>query len=164
MYFIAPQLDCMTAQFLWELRKRKTIFFINQVPPFLSSCWQISSAGWCLLTHPFFLDSNHKSSVSRLSSRLLVRWCFSWSKVCTLVFAFLSIKKRQNRAEEERQTQSLKPKTTNQARNLGVVMDPGLNFNNHIKSIMKSAYYHLKNIWKITGLMQCRKAGPSILQ
>lgn len=38
-------------------------------------------------------------------------------------------------------------KTTNQATNLGVVMD------RHIKTITKSAYYHLKNTSRINGLM-----------
>ena len=44
-------------------------------------------------------------------------------------------------------------KTTNQARNLGVVMDSDLNFSSHIKTITKSAYYHLKNISRVKGLM-----------
>ena len=61
-------------------------------------------------------------------------------------------------AKEERlkvstQLQSIMLKTTNQARNLGVVMDSDLNFNSHIKTITKSAYYHLKNISRIKGLM-----------
>ena len=61
-------------------------------------------------------------------------------------------------AKEERlkvstQLQSVMLKTTNQARNLGVVMDSDLNFNIHIKTITKSAYYHLKNISRIKGLM-----------
>ena len=32
-------------------------------------------------------------------------------------------------------------------------MDSDLNFNSHIKTIIKSAYYHLKNISRIKGLM-----------
>ncbi|XP_068573506.1 uncharacterized protein, partial [Cebidichthys violaceus] len=39
------------------------------------------------------------------------------------------------------------------SRNLGVVMDSDLNLNSHIKTITKSAYYHLKNISRIRGLM-----------
>lgn len=35
-------------------------------------------------------------------------------------------------------------RTTDQARNLGVVMDSDLNLNNHIKTITKTAYNHLK--------------------
>ena len=46
---------------------------------------------------------------------------------------------------------TLKP--TNQARNLGVVLDSDLNFNSHIKTITKSAYYHLKNIARIKGFL-----------
>ena len=44
-------------------------------------------------------------------------------------------------------------KSTHQARNLGVVIDSDLNFKKHIQSITKSAYYHLKNISRIKGLM-----------
>ncbi|MDF4331524.1 hypothetical protein P3396_23550, partial [Vibrio parahaemolyticus] len=46
---------------------------------------------------------------------------------------------------------TLKP--TNQARNLGVVLDSDLNFSSHIKTITKSAYYHLKNIARIKELL-----------
>ncbi|XP_032872790.1 uncharacterized protein LOC116970201, partial [Amblyraja radiata] len=51
------------------------------------------------------------------------------------------------------QLQMVMLKTTNQARNLGVVMDSDLNFNSHIKTVTKSAHYHLKNISRIKGLM-----------
>ena len=51
------------------------------------------------------------------------------------------------------QLQSVMLKTTNRARNLAVVMDSDLNFNSHIKTITKSAHYHLKNISRIKGLM-----------
>ena len=44
--------------------------------------------------------------------------------------------------------------TTNQiARYLGVVMDTDLNFSRYIKIIIKSAYYHLKNVSRFKGLM-----------
>ena len=61
-------------------------------------------------------------------------------------------------AKEERlkvstQLQSIMLKTTNQARNLGVVMDSDLNFNSHINKITKSAFYHLKNTSIFKGLM-----------
>lgn len=61
-------------------------------------------------------------------------------------------------AKEERlkvcaQLQLAMLKTTDQARNLGVVMDSDLNFNSHMKMITKSAYYHLKNISRVRGLM-----------
>lgn len=46
---------------------------------------------------------------------------------------------------------SLKPK--NQVKNLGVIIDSDLNFNSHIKSIKKSAFYHLKNIARIRNFM-----------
>ena len=44
-------------------------------------------------------------------------------------------------------------KITNRARNLGVVMDSDLNTNSHFKTSTKSAFYHLKNISRIKGLM-----------
>ncbi|XP_068997425.1 uncharacterized protein [Embiotoca jacksoni] len=44
-------------------------------------------------------------------------------------------------------------KTTNRARNLGVVMDSDLNLNSHIKTITKLAYCHLKHISRIIGFM-----------
>ena len=61
-------------------------------------------------------------------------------------------------AKEERLTVSaqLQPvtlKTTNQACNLSVIMDSDLNFSSHTKTITKSAYYHLKNISRVRGLM-----------
>ena len=61
-------------------------------------------------------------------------------------------------AKEERlkvsiQLQSIMLKTTNQARNLGEVIASNLNFSSHIKTITKSAYYHLKNISRIKGIM-----------
>ena len=50
--------------------------------------------------------------------------------------------------------QSAMFKTTDKVRNLGVVMDSDLSFNSHIKTVTKSAYYHLKNISRIKGLSQ----------
>ena len=43
--------------------------------------------------------------------------------------------------------------TTDQARNLGVIMDSDLNFSSHIKTVTKSANYHLKDISRIRGLV-----------
>ena len=60
---------------------------------------------------------------------------------------------KDERLKVSTQLQSVMLKTTNQARNLGVIMDSDLNFNSHIKTITKSAYYHLKNISRIKGLM-----------
>ena len=49
------------------------------------------------------------------------------------------------------ESRSLKPK--DQVRNLGVIIDSNLTFNSHIKSIRKSAFYHLKNIARIRAYM-----------
>ena len=48
---------------------------------------------------------------------------------------------------------SLSLQTTNHARNLGVILDADLHFENQINSLTKSAYYHLKNIARIRGLL-----------
>ena len=48
---------------------------------------------------------------------------------------------------------SLSLKTSIKARNLGVIMDSDLHFDSHIKSVTKSAYYHLKNVARLRGLM-----------
>uniref|UniRef100_A0A3Q3N5J5 Reverse transcriptase domain-containing protein n=1 Tax=Mastacembelus armatus TaxID=205130 RepID=A0A3Q3N5J5_9TELE len=53
---------------------------------------------------------------------------------------------------------SMSLKATNQARNLGVIIDSDLYFNNHIKSITKSSYYHLKNIARIKGFLSKQDA------
>jgi hypothetical protein len=45
----------------------------------------------------------------------------------------------------------LQVKTT--VKNLGVQIDSDLTFNSHIKSVSKSAFYHLKNISKLRNLM-----------
>ncbi len=39
--------------------------------------------------------------------------------------------------------------TKNQVRNLGVILETDLSFSSHVKSVTKSAYYHLKNIARI---------------
>ena len=40
-----------------------------------------------------------------------------------------------------------------QVRDLGVILDSDLNFNSHIKTVISSAYYHLKNIARVRGMM-----------
>ena len=60
-------------------------------------------------------------------------------------------KEQRSKVTVHLESMTLKP--TNQARNLGVVLDSDLNFNSHIKTITKSAYYHLKNILRINGFL-----------
>ncbi|KAK0143133.1 hypothetical protein N1851_018750 [Merluccius polli] len=49
--------------------------------------------------------------------------------------------------------ESLSLKTRDQVRNLGVLIDSDLTFSSHIKSITKTAFYHLKNISRVKGFM-----------
>ena len=44
-------------------------------------------------------------------------------------------------------THALNPK--HQARNLGVIFDSDLNFETHIKNMIKISFYHLRNIAKV---------------
>uniref|UniRef100_A0A3B3B5V6 Reverse transcriptase domain-containing protein n=1 Tax=Oryzias melastigma TaxID=30732 RepID=A0A3B3B5V6_ORYME len=60
---------------------------------------------------------------------------------------------KEKRLDVTTELQSIQLKTTNQARNLGVVIDTDLHFDKHIKAVTKSAYYHLKNISRIKDLM-----------
>ncbi len=40
--------------------------------------------------------------------------------------------------------------TKNQVKNLGLILETNLSFSNHVKAVTKSAYYHLKNIARIS--------------
>ncbi len=40
--------------------------------------------------------------------------------------------------------------TKNQVKNLGVILETDLRFSSHVKAVTKSAYYHLKNIARIS--------------
>lgn len=51
------------------------------------------------------------------------------------------------------QLRSVTLTTSNQARYLGVDVDSDLSLNSHIKIVLKSAYYHLRNISMIRRLM-----------
>jgi len=59
----------------------------------------------------------------------------------------------EERSKVSTQLQSLQLVTTDQARSLGVVLDSDLNLQKHLKTITRSAFYHLKNISRIKGLM-----------
>ena len=79
-----------------------------------------------------------------------VRVFFQLNKDKTEIIIFGS---KEERLKVSAQLQSVMLETTDQARNLGVIMDSDLNFSSHIKTVTKSAYYHLKNISRIRGLM-----------
>ena len=49
--------------------------------------------------------------------------------------------------------ESLSIVCTSKAKNLGVILDPDLNFIPHFNSVRKTSYYHLKNIAKILPLV-----------
>lgn len=51
-------------------------------------------------------------------------------------------------------------KAKNHIRNLGVIFDSDLSFNNHISNVCKTAYYHLRNISKVRdtiSIVDCEK-------
>ena len=50
---------------------------------------------------------------------------------------------REERAEVSAKLEALLFNTSEKVRNLGVVLDPDLNFKSHINTVTKSAYYHL---------------------
>ena len=60
---------------------------------------------------------------------------------------------KKDRSKVITELQSASYKVTHKVRNLGVVMDSDLNFNSHITTVIRSAYYHLKNISRIKKLM-----------
>ena len=61
------------------------------------------------------------------------------------------LQKQRESAISHLETPSLKP--NNYVRNLVVILDSDLNFNSHIKSITSAAFYHLKNIARIKGIV-----------
>lgn len=60
---------------------------------------------------------------------------------------------KEKRVAVSKHLESLALETKDQVRNLGVLIDSDLTFNNHIKSVTKSAFYQLKNISRIKGFM-----------
>ena len=53
---------------------------------------------------------------------------------------------KEERLKVSSQLESMTPKSINQDGNLGVVLDSGLNFNSHTKTITKSVFCRLKNM------------------
>ncbi len=60
---------------------------------------------------------------------------------------------KEKRVAVSKHLESLSLETKDQVRNLGVLIDSDLTFNNHIRSVTKSAFYQLKNISRIKGFM-----------
>lgn len=60
---------------------------------------------------------------------------------------------KKERSKISRHLSTMSLTATNQVRNLGVIIDSDLKFDSHLKSVTKSAYYHLKNIARIKGLL-----------
>ncbi len=48
---------------------------------------------------------------------------------------------------------SLSLKNSNQAKNLGIIFDSDLSFKKHISIVTKTAYYHLRNIYKVRDIL-----------
>lgn len=64
----------------------------------------------------------------------------------TEILIFGSKKKRENFSSV---LKGFSLNATNQARNLGVILDSDLNFESHIKNVCKTSFYHLRNIAKV---------------
>lgn len=60
---------------------------------------------------------------------------------------------RAQRQEIHSKLLSLSLEPSEQVRNLGVILDLELDFSNHITSITKTAFYHLKNISTIKSIL-----------
>ena len=60
---------------------------------------------------------------------------------------------KKERATIRTQLEKILLKTSDNVRNLGVVMDSDFNFKKHIKGITKSAFYHLKTKARLKTLM-----------
>ena len=48
--------------------------------------------------------------------------------------------------------------STNEVRNLGVIFDQDLSFDSHIKSVSRTAFFHLRNIAKIRNFLSFKDA------
>ncbi|KAK0141171.1 hypothetical protein N1851_021853 [Merluccius polli] len=60
---------------------------------------------------------------------------------------------KEKRTAISKHLESLSLKTRDQVRNLGVLIDSDSTFSSHIKSITKTAFYHLKNISRVKGFL-----------
>ena len=61
----------------------------------------------------------------------------------------LIIGERAERAKLSAHLKTQEIDTKCQVKNLGVILDSDLNFENHIKNITKTSFYHLRNIAKV---------------
>ena len=97
-------------------------------------------------------DYNPIQTLSRCIEQINDLMCQSFLQLKdeTEIIVFWS---KEERPKVSAQLQSVMLETTDQARNLSVIMDSDMNFSLHIKTVIKSAYYHLKNMSRRRGLM-----------
>lgn len=94
-----------------------------------------------------------------LNKSMSERMCQNFLQLNTEKTEIIVFGTKEERLKVSALLDSMTLKSTNQVRNFGVVMDSDLgNFNSHIKTIIKSAYYHLKNI-AIEGFLSKQDTG-----
>ncbi len=53
------------------------------------------------------------------------------------------------------------PVTSSKVKNLGVILDSNLSFENHISNVTKTAFFHLRNIVKLRNMLTVSDAGKA---
>src|SRR4029434_542678 len=75
--------------------------------------------------------------------------CHKTFSSSTKIKQVLDIGEKNEKEKLSAHLKTLALNTKHQARNLGVIFDSDLNFESHIKNIIKTSFYHLRNIAKV---------------